>query len=103
MREIGIMRAIGASNGTVLQIILSEGLLLGLMSWLIAALLALPMGALLSNVVGVVLLQTALSFSFSPGGLLIWLGIVLGLATIASILPARNAARLTVRDVLAHE
>jgi putative ABC transport system permease protein len=103
VREIGIMRAIGASNGTVLQIILSEGLLLGLMSWLIAALLALPMGALLSNVVGVVLLQTALSFSFSPGGLLIWLGIVLGLATIASILPARNAARLTVRDVLAHE
>jgi len=103
VREIGIIRAIGASNGTVLQIILSEGLLLGLMSRLIAALPALPMGALLSNVVGVVLLQTALSFSFSPGGLLIRLGIVPGPATVASMLPARHAARLTVRDVPAHE
>ena len=36
-------------------------------------------------------------------GLVIWLGIVIALAAVASLLPAWNAARLTVRDVLAYE
>jgi putative ABC transport system permease protein len=35
--------------------------------------------------------------------LLVWLGIVLVLSALASLLPARNAVRLTVRDVLAYE
>jgi putative ABC transport system permease protein len=34
---------------------------------------------------------------------LIWLGGILALATLASLLPAWNASRLTVRDVLAYE
>ena len=33
----------------------------------------------------------------------IWLGVVLGLTALASVLPARNAARLTIRKVLAYE
>jgi putative ABC transport system permease protein len=34
---------------------------------------------------------------------LIWLLVVLALSALASILPARNAARLTIREVLAYE
>jgi putative ABC transport system permease protein len=36
-------------------------------------------------------------------GTLIWLGAVLTLSMVASILPARNAASLTIREVLAYE
>jgi putative ABC transport system permease protein len=36
-------------------------------------------------------------------GYAIWLGLVLLLSVIGSILPARNAARLTIREVLAYE
>lgn len=102
-REIGVMRAIGASNGSVLQIVIVEGVLLGLISWCLGAALALPISKTLSNAVGMTFFNFALEFSFSTGGLLTWLVISVVLAVIASILPAWNASRLTIRDVLAYE
>lgn len=36
-------------------------------------------------------------------GFAIWLAVVLALSVVASMLPARNAARLTIREVLAYE
>jgi putative ABC transport system permease protein len=57
----------------------------------------------MSDMVGIAFTDTPLSYTFSAPGLLIWLGIVLTLAALASFLPAWNAARLTVREVLAYE
>lgn len=102
-REIGVLRAIGATNGAVLRIVIAEGVLIGVLSWAIGALLALPLSLLLSEAVGVSFIQMPLDFVFSLGGLAIWLGVVVILAALASALPAWNAARLTVRDVLAYE
>lgn len=102
-REIGVMRAIGASDMSVLLIVMVEGMLLGLVSWCMGAALALPISKLLSDAVGLTFFNFALEFRFSTNGLLMWLGISLGLAVIASVLPAWNASRLTVRDVLAYE
>ena len=102
-REIGVMRAIGASDGAVLRIVIVEGVLIGLISWLFGALLAYPVGALLAQTVGVVLFQEALPYVFSAGGLALWLAIVVVLATLASFLPAWRASRLTVREVLAYQ
>jgi putative ABC transport system permease protein len=102
-REIGVMRAIGASDGSVLQIVMVEGVFIGLISWLLGALLAFPVGLLLANTVGVVLFQSALPYIFSANGVITWLGIVVVLAAFASFLPAWNASRLTVREVLAYQ
>jgi len=102
-REIGIMRAIGASDGRVLQVVMIEGLVLGLLSWMLGALLAFPISQLLSNQVGMLLFSFPLSFSFSPLGAGLWLAIALVLSAVASFLPAWNASRVTVRDVLAYE
>jgi putative ABC transport system permease protein len=102
-REIGVMRAIGASNGAILQIVMVEGVLIGLLSWFLGALLALPLSKLLSDAVGASIFETALSYTFSLEGVGLWLGVVLFLATVASVWPARNASRVTVRDVLAYE
>jgi putative ABC transport system permease protein len=44
-----------------------------------------------------------LSFSFSTLGAGLWLAIALVLSAVASFLPAWNASRVTVRDVLAYE
>jgi putative ABC transport system permease protein len=41
--------------------------------------------------------------AFSFDGFLIWLVLVLVLSALASVLPARRASRLTVREVLAYE
>jgi putative ABC transport system permease protein len=42
-------------------------------------------------------------YSFTITGFIIWLGVVIVLSIVSSILPARNAARLTIREVLAYE
>jgi putative ABC transport system permease protein len=102
-REIGVMRAIGASDGAILQIVITEGIIIGLLSWLIGAVLALPLSKGLSNVVGIAIMQSTLSYTYSVGGMALWLVVVIILATLASFWPARNASRVTVRDVLAYE
>jgi putative ABC transport system permease protein len=102
-REIGVMRAIGAENGAIYQLVVVEGLLIGLISWALSILVAIPITQLLDNRLGDSLLTVPLVYSLSGAGIVIWLGVVLVLAAVASSLPARNAVRLTVRDVLAYE
>lgn len=102
-REIGVLRAIGASSRGVAQVFVREGIAIGLLSWLLGALLALPLSQVICNTVGELIAGTPLSFAYSQIGLWLWLGIVVALSALASYLPARNAARLTVREVLAYE
>jgi putative ABC transport system permease protein len=102
-REIGVMRAIGASDGSILSIVLFEGALIGLMSWLLGAVLALPISRVLSDQVGMIFLGSPFSYVYSVTGAVLWLTLALVLSAIASFLPAWNASRLTVRDVLVYE
>ncbi len=102
-RELGVMRSIGASNGAIRQLVLAEGVMVGLLSWVIAVAAAQPLSLGLCNVIGVSLLRSPLEYAFSLPGLLLWLGAVLVISALASLLPARSATRLTVREVLAYE
>jgi putative ABC transport system permease protein len=102
-REIGVMRAIGASDGSILSIVITEGILIGMISWALGAMIAFPVSKLLSDQVGMIFLGTPFSYTYSAFGSLLWLTIAVVLAAIASFLPAWNASRLTVRDVLAYE
>jgi putative ABC transport system permease protein len=103
LREIGVMRAIGASDRAVLRIVLLEGIIIGLLSWLIGGALALPTSYLLTTQVGTLLLRAEPNYTFSWGGTLLWLVTVVVLAVVASFLPARSASRVTVREVLSYE
>jgi putative ABC transport system permease protein len=102
-REIGVMRATGAGTLDVIRIVVSEGTLIGLLSWLLAVLLAVPVSAYLSYTFGMVFFDAPLEFAISPLGGTIWLGIAAGFAALASLYPAWNAASLPVREVLAYE
>ncbi len=102
-REIGILRAIGASNRAVMQTILAEAVAIGLVSWAGAIPLSYPLGRILSDQLGIQLFQSPLSFSFASEGIVLWLVAVLFLSPIAGYLPARRATGLTVREVLAYE
>jgi putative ABC transport system permease protein len=102
-REIGVMRAIGAQNGSIFQMVVVEGMLVGVISWGLSIVVAYPIAQMLDNRLGVSLLTVPLAYQPSLIGLALWLGIVLVLSAVASFLPARNAVRLTVRDVLAYE
>lgn len=102
-REIGVMRAIGAHDAIIMRLVLVEGLIIGLLSWLFAWLASFPVGKLLFNAISVAIFGSAVEFKFTYLGVLIWLGVVVILSLIASLLPARSAARLTIREVLAYE
>jgi putative ABC transport system permease protein len=102
-REIGVLRAIGAPNRGVAQVFIREGIAIGLLSWMLGAALAIPMSRGLNQAAGVAMMGMPLSYSYSMQGLWVWLVAVILLSALASYVPARNATRLTVREVLAYE
>ncbi len=102
-REMGVLRAIGATDRHIITLVLVEGALIGLISWVLACLASIPIGKLLTDQVSIAIFSTPIEFIFTPTGILIWLGAVILLAVLASVLPARSAARLTIREVLAYE
>jgi len=102
-REIGVMRAIGASNMDIQMIVLVEGMTIGLISWAASLVLSIPITSVLTYGVGVAIFKAPLDFTFGIEGILTWLIGTLFIAALASALPARRASRLTVRDTLAYE
>jgi putative ABC transport system permease protein len=102
-REIGIMRSVGALNHDILQIVISEGIFIGLISSGMGILGAYPLGKVISDLVGAAFLNAPLRYTFGTGGALLWLLIAIILAASASFLPAWRAARLSVREVLTYE
>jgi putative ABC transport system permease protein len=102
-REIGVMRAIGADDRAVMRTVIAEGVVIGLISFTLAVVLSVPFTYLLSTIVSLAIFETPIDVIFTWSGYAIWLGLVLILSALGSILPARNAARLTIREVLAYE
>jgi putative ABC transport system permease protein len=102
-REIGVMRAIGAATGSIMQIVIVEGVLIGLISWAQGVLLGWPIGRLMSDQIGLAFVDSPLEFRYSTEGALLWLLAALLISAAASFWPAHNAASLSVREVLAYE
>jgi len=100
-REIGVMRAIGASSAKIARIFMGEGLTLGILSWLVALPLSVPAAFWLTQALGSVF-ENEIVYRFSPWGAFYWLAIVIALALGASWFPARSAVRVSVRESLAY-
>jgi len=102
-REIGVMRAIGAHDGIVRKLVVVEGLIIGLISYVLGVVLSFPIGGFLSNVISMAIFSVPAEVAVTAQGFVIWLLVVMVLSVVASLLPARNATRLTIREVLAYE
>jgi putative ABC transport system permease protein len=102
-REIGVMRAIGAVDMEIIRSVIVEGVLIGIISWFLGAILSFPISYLLLTIVSLAMFNATVPLALTFQGFLFWLGVVLVLSVLASVLPARNAARLTIREVLAYE
>ncbi len=101
-REIGVMRAVGASSLDVGVVFMGEGLLLGVASWLASIPLAVVAGQwFVDNLNETIDFNGA--YYFAEHSVWIWLLIVVSLSLLASWLPARRAAALSVRESLAYE
>jgi putative ABC transport system permease protein len=102
-REIGVMRAIGASNGDIQSIVITEGMVIGILSWMISIFISIPITNVLCFGVGMAILTAPMPPVYGATGIIAWLIFTVVLGTLASALPARRASKLTVRDTLAYE
>jgi putative ABC transport system permease protein len=101
-REIGVLRAIGARSRTLMGVFMMEGGLQGLMSWLIAVPLSFVLAQPLARLMGQVMLNIDLDFSYNWLAVAVWLGVVIGIAVCAATFPAQNATKISVRQALAY-
>ncbi len=101
-REIGVMRAIGAGSRSIMALFVAEGILQGLMSWALAVPIAIVVARPLARQLGQTMIDVDLDFAFNWPAVLAWLLAILALALLASVLPARRAANISVRESLAY-
>jgi putative ABC transport system permease protein len=101
-REIGVLRSIGAGNRAIATLFITEGVLIGWLSWLIAIPFSIATGNRLTQAV-----ESALGADFiyvySPLSSLFWFVIVTVLAVFASWTPTRQAIEVSVRESLSYE
>ncbi len=102
-REIGVMRAIGASSRRITGLFVGEGLIQAILSWSIATPIGIVGAYLMSTIVLPAILGDDLLYTFRPRGILIWFVVVVALGIAASWLPARRATRVSVRESLAYQ
>ncbi|HEY0591402.1 MAG TPA: FtsX-like permease family protein [Thermoanaerobaculia bacterium] len=100
VRELGVMRAIGASPGVIARLLVMEGFLIASMSLLFAIALAVALSSLLGVVIGTMAFQTPLPLVLSGTGIALWSLILLAGSAIATSAPAYRASRMTVRAAL---
>jgi putative ABC transport system permease protein len=102
-REIGVMRAIGATSLAIVGVFVIEGVFVGALSWVLAIPLSIPGVRLFGDMIGEAILELPLDFAYSTVGLILWLLIVVALSALASLWPALRAAGVSVREALAYE
>lgn len=95
--EIGLCKAIGASAGQVVALVLGEAVLLGGAGGVAGIVAGLGLGALVSAAV------PAVQVTPGPGLLPLCLALSIGVGALAGWLPARRAARLDPIEALREE
>jgi putative ABC transport system permease protein len=101
-KEIGVLRAVGARSRTILSIFIMEGLLQGLLSWLLAIPISFLSGPAAASALGQAMFGADLDYQYNFQAVAIWLALILVVSAVASLLPARSATRISIRDSLAY-
>jgi putative ABC transport system permease protein len=96
------MRAIGARSLTIMGMFVMEGVLQGLFSWALAVPLSFITAGYVANALGQTMFDANLDYQYNANAVAIWLIIILVISTLASILPARSATTISVRNSLTY-
>jgi putative ABC transport system permease protein len=101
-REIGVMRSIGARGKTLAGLYIMEGALQGLISWVLSLPLSFVLAQPLSRLLGQAMLDINLDYAYNWSAVAIWLASIISLAILMSLIPARAAATVSVRENLSY-
>lgn len=102
-REIGVMRAIGATPKGIYRLFVAEGMIVSAAGIAFGLLLSWPLSAAASKFFGTLMLDLSLQCSFSPTGFVVTLVATLAFGWLASRLPARKAVAVSTREALSYE
>jgi len=104
-REIGVLRAIGATPRMVFRLFVAEGMITSLAAIALGLALAWPLSGVAARFFGTLMLGegAVLRYAFSAAGFWITLAATLAFGWLASRIPARRAVRVATRDALAYE
>lgn len=104
-REIGVMRAIGATPKIVYRLFEVEGALVSVTGIILGLLLSLPLSFYAAKFFGALILghNISLNFAFRHVGLAVTLMITLVFGWLASRIPARKAVSISNREALSYE
>jgi putative ABC transport system permease protein len=100
-REIGMLRAVGATRNQIRTIVLAEALILAAIGTAFGLLSGVYLGYMAINAFGA--LGFPMDYSFSGNGLILATAAGLLFGAFAAIIPARQAARLEVVQALRYE
>jgi putative ABC transport system permease protein len=95
-KEIGVLKTIGATPRQIVRLITTEAFLIAGLSFGASTLLSLPLSRWVGRTVGLLSFKVQLPLAVDPRGVAAWLLLVSLVAVIATLLPARRAARWTV-------
>lgn len=101
-REIGVMRAIGATPKKIYTLFVNEGMITSVLSMLVGLLLAYPLSLGASSFLGTLMLgeDSNLGYAFSLLGFWITLVVTITFGWIASRLPAKSAIKISTYKAL---
>lgn len=104
-REIGVLRAIGATPKAIYDLFIVEGMMISVSSIALGLLLAWPLSIVASSFFGDLMLGNGVSlrFAFSSSGFWITFMTTFVFGWLASRIPARNAIRVSTREALSYE
>jgi len=104
-REIGVLRAIGATPKMIYSLFVSEGMIIVAASLILGMIFSYPMSKAASVFFGDLMLEnnTSLSYAFSGFGFVITLITTVIFGWLASRMPARRAIQVSTREALSYE
>jgi putative ABC transport system permease protein len=103
-REIGVLRAIGATPEKIYSLFIAEGMITSIVSILLGLILSWPLSIVASSFFGNLMLGegATLQFAFSYSGCIITLVTTIAFGWLASRIPARNAIKVSTHEALSY-
>ena len=101
-RELGVMRAIGATPAATARVVVAEGFAIAAMSLGIAVAAAGALSFYMGRLIGTMAFSTPLPLTISAAGVTLWIAILIVGSAAATALSAARASRMTVREALAY-
>jgi len=101
-REIGIMKAIGATNNNILEIFLIESALIGFIGGCIGCLVGFGLSQVI-NIIALASLPIKFTTSVTPEMILLGIGFSIVVGVASGLYPARKAAKLQPVEALRYE